>query len=249
MFEAVTVFIIVGTFFLAGTVKGIIGLGLPTICLALMTIAIDLPTAMAILLVPSFVTNVWQAFAGGTTKVVLHRLWPFIVCAALTVWLGTIVLKKVDVSLLSALLGLLIVGYSTVNLAGIKFTILPENEVWMGPILGLVNGLLTGMTGTFMIPGVLYFQAIGLVRDHMIQAMGMLFTVSTMALAFALQKNALLTSEQIVVSCAAVIPAIAGMVVGQRIRTLLPEQRFRRIFFFSLIVLGLYIIFRAFFTR
>ncbi len=114
-------------------------------------------------------------------------------------------------------------------------------------MLGLVNGLLTGMTGTFMLPGVLYFQALGLARDQMIQAMGMLFTVSTLALAFALQKNALLASGQLLVSSAAVIPAIVGMVAGQRIRRVLPEERFRRLFFISLILLGGYIVFRALF--
>ena len=65
MFEPSTVIVILGTFLFAGMVKGIIGLGLPTISLALLTIATSLPTSMALLLVPSLVTNVWQAAVGG----------------------------------------------------------------------------------------------------------------------------------------------------------------------------------------
>ena len=86
------------------------------------------------------------------------------------------------------------------------------------PLAGLVNGVLTGMTGSFVVPGVMYLQALGLSRDALIQAMGMLFTVSTLALGFALQANDLLRMEHGALSTMALAPAVAGMVIGQRIR-------------------------------
>ena len=88
MFDPFTILAVAGTFLIAGTVKGVIGLGLPTVSLALLTVALDLPAAMALLLVPSFVTNVWQALVGGNVAVILRRLWPFLLMATLTVWLG-----------------------------------------------------------------------------------------------------------------------------------------------------------------
>ena len=105
MFDALTILAIAGTFLLAGTVKGVIGLGLPTVSLALLTVAIDLPHAMALLLVPSFITNLWQAAVGGNGGAILRRLWPFLLMATGTVWLGATALTRVDLSLLSALLG------------------------------------------------------------------------------------------------------------------------------------------------
>ena len=118
MFDAFTVLAIVGTFLLAGAVKGVIGLGLPTVSLALLTVAIDLPNAMALLLVPSFVTNLWQAVVGGNGRAILRRLWPFLLMATVTVWLGAAALTRVDLALLSALLGVRLVVYSTMSLAG-----------------------------------------------------------------------------------------------------------------------------------
>jgi uncharacterized membrane protein YfcA len=246
MFDAFTILAIVGTFLIAGTVKGVIGLGLPTVSLALLTVAIDLPNAMALLLVPSFITNIWQAAVGGSGAAILRRLWPFLLMATGTVWLGGTALTRVDLSLLSALLGVLLVVYSTVSLAGLHLTITTRQEVWVGPLLGAANGILTGMTGSFVVPGVLFLQAIGLSRDMLIQAMGMLFTASTVALAVALRGNDLLTFELGSLSAAALLPAIIGMAVGQRIRRRLPEQLFRRVFFVSLLLLGAYIIASAF---
>ena len=215
MTDPLTLIAIAGTFLLAGTVKGVIGLGLPTVSLALMTVALGLPQAMALLLVPSFVTNVWQALGGGNALVVLRRIWPFLIMATVTVWLGATALTRVDLSLLSALLGLLLVVYGVVNLAGVRLTVGSRQEVWAGPLVGTVNGVLTGMTGSFVVPGVMYLQAIGLPRDRLIQAMGMLFTVSTVALAIALQGNRFLTAELGALSAAAVVPALLGMVFGQ----------------------------------
>ncbi len=245
MFDGLTLVIVVGTFLLAGAVKGVIGLGLPTVSLALLSVAIGLPEAMNLLLVPSFVTNVWQAVVGGHGGAVLRRIWPFLVMATVTVWLGANALTRVDLSLLSALLGLLLVVYATVNLIGFRFALTPRQELWIGPLIGAVNGVLTGMTGSFVVPGVMFLQAIGLSRDMLVQAMGMLFTASTAALAFALQRNDLLTGELGALSAAALLPAIAGMVLGQRIRKGLSERLFRRVFFVSLLILGAYIVANA----
>jgi len=246
MFDPFTILAIVGTFLIAGTIKGVIGLGLPLVSLALLTVAIDLPHAMALLLVPSFITNLWQAGVGGNGRAILRRLWPFLLMVTVTVWLGTATLTRVDLSLLSALLGVLLVVYSTVSLADLRLTISTRQEVWIGPLVGSVSGILTGMTGTFVVPGVWFLLAIGLSRDMLIQAMGMLFSVSTFSLAVAMQGNDLLTIELGTLSVVALLPAIIGMVLGLRIRQWLSEQLFRRIFFISLLMLGTYIIANAF---
>lgn len=241
MTDTSTILIVVGIFIIAGTIKGVIGLGLPTVSLALLTVTIDLPSAMALLLIPSFITNLWQAFIGGNLKLVFARIRPFLLAAVATVWIGATALTRVNLSLLSALLGGLLVAYSTINLAGLNFMVRPRDEKWVGVATGLVNGVLTGMTGSFVVPGVMYLQAINLTRDALIQAMGLLFMLSTLALAFSLQQTRLLTVEQGTLSLIALLPAIAGMGLGQKIRKSLSEALFRKVFFVSILILGIYI--------
>jgi len=242
MLESVALAAIAGTFLLAGAVKGVVGFGLPTVSLALLTVAFGLPQAMALMLVPAFVSNVWQALAGGQPLVLLGRIWPFLLMAGVTVWLGALALTRVDVHLLSALLGLLLAVYSVVSLAGLKLSLTTHQERWAGPLLGSVNGVLTGMTGSFVVPGVMFLQAIGLPRDLLIQAMGMLFLVSTLALGGALGGNDFLSVELGLVSAAALVPTLAGLALGQQLRRRLPEQRFRQAFFVALLLLGGYIV-------
>jgi uncharacterized membrane protein YfcA len=237
--------VVAGTFLLAGIVKGVIGLGLPAVSLAVLTIAFDLPSAMSLLLVPSFVTNLWQALAGGHGKAILLRLWPFLVIATATVWIGAQGLTRMDLSLLTALLGILLATYSISNLRGFQLAIPARHETWVGLLVGVANGVLTGMTGSSVVPGVMFLQALGLSRDMLVQAMGILFTTSTLALAVALQKADVLTVEHGILSSGAVLPAIGGMILGQRVRNTLSERRFRKVFFVALLVLGAYIIVSA----
>ncbi len=241
MTDPFTLSAIVVTFLLAGAVKGVVGMGLPTVSLALLTALLDLPTAMALMLVPSFVTNVWQAVVGGNGLALLKRLPVFFVLAFGAVWIGGQALVTVDLALLSALLGILLVLYGASGLSNYRISIQTNHEGWAGPVIGFINGVFTGMTGSFAFPGVLYLQALGLKRDQLIQAMGILFTLSTLGVAISLQSNALLSVELGALSAAGLIPALVGMVFGQRIRQHMSEDVFRRVFLIALVILGTYI--------
>jgi len=245
LFDSTTVIVVSGAFFIAGAVKGVIGLGLPVVSLGLLTAALDLQTAMALLVVPSFVTNLWQSVVGGNAKVILHRLWPFLVMATVTVWIGVAALTRLNPSLLTTLLGAQLVTYSLVSLGGVRLTIPTRHERWAGPLIGSANGVLTGMTGSSVVPGVMFLQAIGLPRDVLVQAMGILFAASTLALAAALQQASFLTVDHGILSSAAVLPAIVGMIGGRWVRRGLTEERFRTVFFIALLMLGAYLIVNA----
>jgi len=240
MFEPQLLTIIFLTFVCAGVTKGVIGMGLPTVSLAGLTVALDLPTAMSLLLAPSLITNLWQGCRGGHLIQLCRRLWPFLLGAALMIWLGVRLSVGMDVRELSALLGLVLISYALIGLRGIVPKQVKNEQLW-SPLIGLTNGVLTGLTGSFVVPGVLYLQALQLPRDVLIQAMGLLFTVSTLILALALLEHQRITNEQLWLSIAAIIPAVIGMLLGQKIRKRLSDQHFRQVFFSALLVVGLYI--------
>ncbi len=245
MIDTTQLVLVATVFLLGGTIKGMTGLGLVTISLGLLAATLDLTTAMALLIFPALVTNIWQALVGGNSIALFKRIWTFLFFASMTIWLGSIVLISVNSSILLILLGVLIIVYSSLDLFGVRLNISPQNEKFCGPIFGIVNGVFAGMTGSFVVPGVMYLQAIGLSRDQLIQAMGMLFTLSTISLAFALNNNNLITTEHTLTSVFAIIPAMIGLIIGQQIRKTLSETRFRKIFLVSIFILGVLIIAKA----
>ena len=245
MFDNATALAIFSAILLAGLLKGIIGVGFQTVGIAFLTIITNLPNAISLLLIPSLVTNLWQAGAGGKLFTILIRLWPLIITACMMVWFGSIALTSVSLSYLSALLGVLLIIYSTFSLFGLRFEVKTKNEWWLAPFIGLINGLLTGMTGIFVVPCVFYFQAIGFRKDTLIQSMGVLFTALTLMLIVSLKTKNILTLELSGWSAFAIFPAIIGVFVGQLIRKRISEEVFKKIFFLCLILLGSFITFNA----
>lgn len=246
MWTAEILILIALVFLLAGMVKGLVGLGLPTVSLALLTATLGLKEAMALMLLPSLATNAWQALAGGGLRRIAERLWPLLLAACGGIVFGTALLAGSDGRLFAGLLGVMLCVYAAISLATPQVPPPGGKECWLSPVVGAANGVISGMTGSFVVPGVLYLQALGLPRDLLVQAMGLLFTVSTLALAASLGGHGLLPAELGLLSAGALVPAFAGMALGQRLRQRLPEQRFRKIFFLSLTLLGLYIAARAF---
>lgn len=245
-FDPQTILIIAATFLLAGTVKGVIGLGLPTVSLGILTLMIDLPSAMALIVVPGLATNIWQAMSGGNGRMLIKRLWPFLLTAGVGIWPGALMLGYADLTLLTGLLGILLVLYAASALFGLKFSFEGRSDRMAAPLFGLSNGVLTGMTGSFMIPGVLYLQALGLDRHAFVQAMGMLFMISTAGLALSLGGTGLMNLDQGLISALGLVPSLIGMALGQRLRRNLSEARFRLLFYTGTFLLGVAIAVQAF---
>jgi uncharacterized membrane protein YfcA len=233
------------TYLVAGIVKGVIGSGMPTIGVGVLTAVLGLHPALALMLVPTTVTNIWQALVGGHFRAIFARAWPFLLPATLTIFIGALALTRVNVAWLSALLGLLLAVYGVFGLLRPPFMMARSKETAIGVVAGLINGTLGGMTGSFGMPGIPYLQAMGMPRDEFIQALGILFTMSTLALAIALGGEKLLTADLGLASALALIPALVGMVIGTWLRRRLSEDRFRKVFFASQILLGGYIVLRA----
>ena len=241
MWSTELVLLVVASFTLAGIVKGVIGFGLPTVTLALLTATIGLKEAMVLLLAPCFVANLWQALAGGKLLYLLRRLWSLLLGVCIATWFGASWHARLDSGWLVALLGILLCAYALVSLSTRQIPAPGRREVWLTPATGITSGILNGLTGSFVVPGVLYLQALGLPRDILIQSMGMLFVVSTVALGIAMQGNGLLPREFGLLSMVAVIPALAGMRLGLIIRRRLDERQFRQVFFAALLIFGLYL--------
>ena len=244
-FSAESLAIIGATFLLAGFVKGFVGFGLPTVSLALLTVAIGIKEAMALMVIPAILTNIWQAASGGAFVSSIQRLWPFIAMMFVGAWFGGSVLVGANPVIISGILGVLLLLYSGVSLITPQIPAPGRREAWLAPTVGGVTGIVTGLTGTFVMPGALYLQALALPRDAFVQAMGIMFGLASVALAISLSGHGLLSLETSGISAAGIVPALIGMAGGRWARQRLSDRLFRQFFFAALVVLGIYLIGRA----
>jgi uncharacterized membrane protein YfcA len=138
-------------------------------------------------------------------------------------------------------LGLLLAINALIGLSKFNFTIARRNEKWVGGIVGLITGMISAATGVQVIPSVPFLQAIGMEKEELIQALGVFFTVATLALGLNLTGAGLLTAATALPGAVAMAASFAGMFIGQAVRTRLQPDIFRRWFQIGMIVLGFYL--------
>ncbi len=226
-------------FLAAGTVKGVTGMGLPTVAMGLLGTSMPPSVAAAMLVMPSFVTNVWQWLAGPAKARLLRRFWPMMLGVVLGTVGGAALLVRVDPAWSKMALGVSLIAYAGYALISPHLAVPPRIETWLSPIVGALTGLITGATGVFAMPAVPYLQALRLEKEELVQALGLSFTVSTVALALGLMAHGAFRLDQWGLSALAIVPALAGMWAGQKVRTRISPRRFRQCFLSFLILLGL----------
>ncbi|NQU72008.1 MAG: sulfite exporter TauE/SafE family protein [Rhodospirillales bacterium] len=235
----------IGAFLAAGCVKGVIGLGLPLTSIAILTTTIGLRDAIPLIVIPVLITNIWQASQGGALAQHFRRFWSLNLLLCAGTWGGTVMLFRIDPWILTLVLGVVIICYALINMFAVTMTVRKGSEVWLSPSVGAFSGLLTGLTGSVGAPVAIYLQALGLGKEEFLQAISLSFFLAAVAWIPSLASQSAFDLDIALKSSMALIPAFAGMWVGQRIRGYLSELYFRRGVFLFLIIVGANLIRRA----
>jgi len=226
-------------------VKGVIGLGMPTISIALLSLGMGLPAALQIIVVPTLVTNVWQALAGDGLGRLCKRFAVLLAGLVAGVWIGYGLLFRNHPKAMTALLGAAIITYAVSGL--LRLPLLPRihRERIASPLVGVTTGILAGATGNLSMPALAYFDRLKLPRNDLIQMLGISFSLGTAALGVTVAGHGDYEASMLLVSTFAVVPAALGMSAGQRLRGTLREATFRRALYFGLLLVGVHLVWKG----
>ena len=242
--DPLTAALAIGAFFVGGFVKGAIGLGLPVVVLATLALVMPLREAMAVFLIPGLVSNFWQATNGPHLPAIVRRLWSYMIAGIIGIAIGVSIMAGTKSQAMVVVLGVLLIAYSLHALLAPRIPAPGRHEVWMSPAAAGVGGVLFGMAGIFIVPGILYLEALRMPRDQFVQALGVTFMTITGGLAIFMTSHALVTWPLAILSAIGLLPVLLGLWFGRRARRHISEQGFRKIFFYALIVSGIYMIVR-----
>lgn len=229
------------SFLIAGAVKGISGLGLPTVAIGLLGLVMAPAQAAALLMLPSLVTNLWQLQKGPNLHGLLFRLRYMLIGICAGTWVGGWCMAGKNLAWTACALGVALVGYAALGLSKMHVVVPPGREALLSPLIGALTGCATSLTGVFVLPAVPYLQGLTLDKDELVQAMGLAFTCSTVALAFNLVGENQMQWQTAGMSFYAIAPALVGMYAGQSVRAKISLTTFRTVFFSALLLLGIHL--------
>jgi len=233
--------VIAVAFIVAGVAKGAIGMGMPPIAIGLMSFALPLESAIAIMVVPTMVTNIWQAIYGGGFRPLIRRFGTMAVTAMIGILAVGLLLSDLGSPRTAGWVGVLLVLYSIIALTPWRPSVPRRAEPWANPLIGLVSGAVAGSTGVAAVPFLPYMQSLDMDRHELVQALGIMFLFITGMLAVSLAMHGAYHMANSVAGVAAVAPTMVGVWIGQHARRRLSPETFRRIFIVGMLLVGLHL--------
>jgi uncharacterized protein len=230
---------LVAVLIIGGVVKGVLGVGLPLVLVPLIAHFLGLPIAVALLSVPIVVTNVGQALEGGRTRAAVYRLVPILGPLIVGTVLGVHLLVSANRRALDIGAGTSFVVLAAVLLLLRRVRVHRRAERWVGPVVGLLAGVLGGVTAMFGPPLIAYQIGLGADPNTFVKNMAILALTASSTLLVTLGGAGALTGADLLVSAAAIIPIQLGMPLGRWLRRRVPPGVFRAIVLCTLAWAGL----------
>jgi len=234
-------------FFAGGAVKGVMGIGLPLILVPLLATVFDLPTAVAVMVVPVMATNLLQAYQGGNYGAALRRFWPLLLPMTGTTIVAAQFLAEIDVGTGALVLGLIVVAFVASQTFPVRPTVSPRLEPWLKVPVGAAAGFLGGLSNLFGPILVMFLVSLRLPKDEFVSSVAFLFLFGGTTLYITLAANGILSLDEATTSIAAGVPALAGVWMGQKLRTRVRQETFNKLLLLLLFLIALNLIRRGIF--
>lgn len=228
-----------------GIVKGTTGIGLPMVAVPIMALAVDVPTAVALMTFPILLSNIVQGFQGRRWISTLRRFWPMLAVQPFGMALGAAALVRADQDILVGVLGGLVVFFVLAIRFQPDWQISPRTENRAKPVIGALSGLIGGVSSFFGLPIAMFLLSLRLDKDDFVAAVGVTYTVGGISLILVLTAFGLLGPQLYIWSILGVPAVLAGLWLGQRLRARLNPESFRKIVLVILFIAGLNLIRRS----
>lgn len=233
-------------FAIAGLVKGVLGFGLPLITMSLLPFVISVELAIVLSALVQPITNIGQLISTGGARQAFYSTWSILLALVPSVALGAWYLTSLEGSLHLLILGLTLIGFALHSLSGFVFKISKGRQTLAGALTGLVAGvvgILTSINGMFFI---MYLVGIGADRNAFRAGIALLFIISGVLINSGFWFAGLLNQTNVLLGLFVLIPCFIGMSIGKMIGERIPNEQFRRLILYALLIIGCLFIWRSF---
>lgn len=233
--------------FVAGVVKGILGIGVPVVSVSLLSLFINVPVAVALLPVPILLSNLWQSLSSGHVLGTFRRFGLLIAALVVGTFVGARLLVDMDQRTLLAIVGAAVLVFAISAHFPRHLRVGPRTERWLDAPVGFAGGVLGGMTTFFGPPLIMFLFALNLEKDEFVGTISTIYLCAAIPLAAALGMFGFMGPKEYAWSTAATAPLFLGLLAGQWLRTRISQSAFRRGLLLMLLVVGVRLLYRALF--
>jgi len=239
-FETWQIAAIVGSFFVAGLVKGTMGVGLPMVAVPLISMITGPASAIALMVVPNLSANGWQAVQAGHQGAVFRRFWPMLLALVAGSLVGAQLLVLLDAHLVAGILGIVILLFVALQVMPRRLTLKPKAERRLNVPVGLAAGVIGGASSFFGPIVILYLVALDLAKELFVSTVALMFFVGMAPMFASLAVHGILGWDELLASAVlGAVPVAAGLFIGRHLRKRIPQAVFKRVLLVILVLIAI----------
>lgn len=238
-----------GVMLFAGFTKGAVGFALPMITISGIGSIMPAEIAIAALILPSLVTNLWQSLRNGLGEAwgSLQKYWRLNAALLIAIYAFAQLVTIISDHTLFLVLGIGVTLFSGIQISGWIPDIAPKTGRRLEPLIGLVSGFFGGLSGVWGPPIILYLLSQNLPKPEAVRVLGISFLVGAIVLSGAHIQSGLLGPVTLPLSLWMILPATIGMALGYRLQDRMDQAKFRKATLIVLMIAGLNLLRRGLF--
>lgn len=236
--------------FLGGFVKGTVGFALPLIMMSGIAAIFPPEVALAALILPAVIGNVWQAFRQGLAAALssIKGHWRFMAVGLTVMVISAQFVLAMPQWLFFALIGVPISTFALMQLAGWQVRVSEGRRGLATVLFGCIGGFMGAMAAIWGPPTVAYLISLNTEKAEQVRVQGMVYFLGGVVLLASHLRSGVLNAQTLPFSLLLVIPAVIGMWLGFRAQDKMDRAQFLRVTLIVLLVAGLNLVRRAFFV-
>jgi len=224
---------------LAGFIKGIIGIGLPTTALALLTVFVTPLEAMAINILPMMATNIYQFWRADDHRQLVRDYGRFALFLCVFLFMASFMAAGLGNNVIRLLIAVSVLVFVANNLSRVRWRIQPrQDDIWQYS-MGALSGILGGLTSIWGVPMTIYLVMKQLSPKQFVDATGFLILIGCLPLSVGYFATGILTLQAVLPASAGVAAAFAGFYFGARVRRFVRPERFHKFVLLMFLFMGL----------
>ncbi|MEM8773625.1 MAG: sulfite exporter TauE/SafE family protein [Pseudomonadota bacterium] len=234
----------------AGMVKGVVGFAMPMVFISMLSMLIAPELALAGLILPTLVTNLWQALRQGFDAAFrsMAKFRVFLLSGLVFMVGAAQLVTRISEAAMLLIIGVPVVIYASLTLAGRPLRLPSNPGKGVEIAIGAVAGFFGGISGVWGPPTVALLMALNTEKTEQMRTQGVIYGTGAVVLTLSHLSSGVLNATTIPFSLALILPGALGMWIGLKIQDRIDQQLFRRLTLVVLVLMGLNLVRRGLLT-
>ena len=241
-----TFFYILLAYFIGGITQGILGVGLITVVISLLSFVVDVKETISLVIIPTIITSFFQMINGSNLKAIIKDTKYFLVFSTLIIVPGVFLLNVLESDLILIFIAILLFMNSSLSLSNRVVAIPNHQNSIIQVSAGSLNGFIIGLTSIYTMPFVFLLQSLKYNKEKTVQFMGLAFLLYSIMQFISFSFSKLISINKIIPSLIVTLPVIIGFLLGKKIRSFISEKLFKKLFYLMLLLMSGIILINAF---